>query len=144
MSRTWWKPLTYAPKIEGVKAGIIRQTIRYHKPGTPMPKIGMDNFGMFTWSGKPYWSPWGWRQEWPLVEAIPAVFYPGEGDEEIWFNVADELTTSIDLDELARLDGIYPPTAGELLSVLLKLTKGKPREYDEYMVPFLPMLIWRW
>lgn len=48
--------VTYGPKVEGVRNGKIRQTIRMsHKF-----KEG-DNLLLHGWAGKPYRSPWSWR-----------------------------------------------------------------------------------
>ena len=52
------KSFTYEPKIEGVRRGEIRQTIR---PKGKRPVEVGDRILFHGWTGRPYRSPWSWR-----------------------------------------------------------------------------------
>ena len=94
--------MTYAPKIEKVFSGEITQSIRRWWPGQPKKMIG-DDLLIHTWEGKPYRSKWGKR----LYAEIT------------YLDIIDLTTmTYPELDELAKLDGIDPPTGAELKKVL--------------------------
>lgn len=101
-------PLTYDPKALGVYDGTIRQTIRVGRR-----YIVGDGVSFHCWTGKPYRSKWSFRTPYmELTEVIPITLYPGgieiNGDFKPWSQ----------LDDLARLDGIDPPT-GEALGEVL-------------------------
>lgn len=115
-----WLPLTYIPKIDGVLAGDIRQTIRegwHHRPGQIIRFHG--------WQGTPYRSPWSFRtDEFPLIDVINLTVFedgiefhipgcPGDGLISPWEK----------LGWLAALDGILPPTGEELKRVLTSFRK---------------------
>jgi hypothetical protein len=111
--RKWNIPLTYEPKIAGVRDGTIRQTIR----AGAKYRIG-DLVSFHGWSGRPYRSPWSFRTEYyPLTTArniriVPGgIVFPGPLHEEYYAWRA--------LDDLARRDGIEPPTGEALRDVLL-------------------------
>lgn len=53
---TYWKALTYEPKVQAVIEGSCTQTIR---PGWNI-EVG-DMIGFHGWEGKPYRSKWTWR-----------------------------------------------------------------------------------
>jgi hypothetical protein len=120
--------LTYKPKIDAVKAGICRQTIRRFKPDRP--KHPGDKLLLHTWAGKPYRTPWDWRLETPIKEVYVLEMpegtdwgYPGEYVLFFW-KVLPPNTWSraaLDLDELAARDGIDPPTHIGLEETLMKL-----------------------
>jgi len=109
--RKWNIPLTYAPKIAGVLAGSIRQTIRTGRKFSPGDLVSFHG-----WEGKPYRSKWSFRTPYaPLKDVIPITIR------------ADGVETSREfrpwhlLDGIARLDGIEPPTGAELYRVLSAL-----------------------
>jgi hypothetical protein len=107
--------ITYQPKIEGVKNGTIRQTIR---PLSKIPRKVGDKLILHGWKGKPYRSPWSWRLNTEIelsagMLAQDATFkleYPGGWETFGW---VDESA-----DWLARDDGIVPPTGLQLKQVL--------------------------
>jgi len=109
-------PLTYEPKIDGVVKGTITQTIRKgwkYKAG--------DQIAFHGWEGKPYRTPWNFRTGYyTLKEVIPIMVHV----DEIWFLHREDVTIYREydaLDELARLDGIDPPTGEALRDVLLSM-----------------------
>ena len=111
--RKWNIPLTYEPKIAGVRDGTIRQTIR----AGAKYRIG-DLVSFHGWSGRPYRSPWSFRTPYcSLIQVIPITIYPSgieaPGEVRRW-----DL-----LDEIARLDGIEPPTGEALCRVLSGMHK---------------------
>ena len=100
---------TYKPKIPGVKSGEITQTIR--RPSTR--QVG-DELWIYTWSGKPYRSPWAWRQRVRLTQVIPfslSAYGMTIGDSEVLS------PNCIEANRIAELDGIDPPTGQALMSV---------------------------
>ena len=120
----YWLPLTYAPKIPGVLAGTIRQTIRV--AGKTRYQAG-DLIAFHGWAGKPYRSPWSFRTEYfELREAIPILIMPYGISSVAWKKH----------DELARLDGISPATGLELGRVLC--------EYNDIPESGAPGYILRW
>lgn len=130
MSRSWCLPLTYAPKIEGVRNGTITQTIR---KGV---KFHAGDVVMFHgWKGRPYYSAWTLRTPFfKIIEVINCDF----GEQGV-INRGEQITKARDfntykqlpfiskweeLDWLAELDGIEPPT-GIALKEILKNKNGK-------------------
>jgi len=107
--RKWNLPLTYRPKIARVASGEIRQTIR---PGLKY-QVG-DQVSFHGWEGQPYRSRWtGRTRYYELIHVSDITVYPT--DLQIpWgtglFNLWDDPI----IDELARLDGIDPPSGEEL------------------------------
>ena len=111
MPRTFIRPLTYTPKIAGVLDGSIRQTIRVGR------KLAAGDRILFHgWAGKPYRSKWTFRTPYhTLIAVIPIMIRP----DGIMFEGNEEVCPWADLDELAALDGIEPPTGEGLREVLL-------------------------
>jgi len=128
--RKWNLPLTYRPKIPGVIAGTIRQTIR---PG--LKYAPGDLVAFHGWEGRPYLSKWSnrtWYFELHLVIDIrirpvgiiplrwaaddPDLInaYPREFHDPPVFPGRRIPWSAPAIDELARLDGIDPPTGQEL------------------------------
>lgn len=117
--------MTYEPKIQGVRHGTIRQTIRLYNPKNPF-KLG-DRLIIHGWAGNPYRSPWSWRMN-AVIEEIDHIWV----DSEAWVLKDDyDLTheryaTALNpwdiphdvLDKIAKADGIDPPTGAELKKVL--------------------------
>jgi len=137
--RTVIRALTYKPKIEAVRNGTCRQTIRINSK----EKVG-DILLLHGWSSRPYFSTWNWRMSVPVTEAIPITITKDTVFTKVVLNPIDEHDEWIDrrelgyrwtnLNELARLDGIDPPTGIELQNVLLKKNKKLFQE-NPYGVP---------
>ena len=114
--------ITYPSKIEAVKSGKCRQTIR------PLRRVSEgDSILLHGWSGAPYRSPWGWRMRVTVTEAIPVVLdyangireqLNGEPDHE-WHKWGSMYAT-----KLAELDFVAPPNGFELRDVLDGLNKS--------------------
>jgi hypothetical protein len=117
--------MTYGPKIEGVRNGTIRQTIRRLNPERPF-ELG-DEVLIHGWAGKPYRSPWDWRlkaevQEldwlkvdgscWAIIKHDDLI---GEGHCTAASPWGYEHGV---IDGIAKADGIEPPTGCELKAVL--------------------------
>ena len=117
---------TYEPKIEGVRNGTIRQTIRPYNP--KKPKVVGDEVLFHGWSEKPYRSKWNWRQRETLTEVINILVFPDayqysmpvvkDDDGSIW-QVRTVMWNGEEADDLARLDGIDPPTGLALREFLV-------------------------
>lgn len=106
--KKWNIPLTYAPKITGVLDGSIRQTIRTGRKFS----VG-DLVSFHGWEGTPYRSKWAARTAYaPLKDVIPITILPRG------LTMPHEFRPWHVLDEIARLDGIEPPTGAELYRVL--------------------------
>jgi len=127
----WIMAMTYPPKIEGVKSGAIRQTIReWNRTGADPPrekKVG-DRLLLHTWAGIPYHSAWNWRLETAIrdVMKIRNNMEVKGGQWEVW---APNANAYIALDDsymnyLAREDGIVPPNKKGLEDVLMKLNNN--------------------
>lgn len=113
MTRKWNLPLTYAPKIAGVCDGSIRQTIRVGRKFSPGDLVSFHG-----WSGRPYRSTWSFRTPYAALKAvIPITIYPGG------IEAPGEIRSWGLLDEIARLDGIEPPTGEALCRVLSGMHK---------------------
>ena len=124
--------LTYAPKIEAVKAGTCRQTIRRFNPLKPK-KVG-DKLILHTWAGKPYRTPWDWRLETNLTFVGRIHLIDG-----VWFmesvNIPDKWYPSEDMVvHLATRDGIDPPTREGLEATLKRLNDLASLEYTQWDV----------
>jgi hypothetical protein len=106
-------PLTYAPKIPGVIAGEIRQTIRLDSVITELDQIAFHG-----WSGTPYRSPWSFRTPYyTVILAEPVMFFP---DYVLWpIDVAVKWEWDSQLiNDVAQRDGIEPGTGPALKQVL--------------------------
>ena len=131
MIRRWNLPLTYPPKVEPVRDGRCTQTIRAGR------KIQVGHLVSFHgWAGKPYRSQWSfgtppryWEVQWIndiiiLKTGIIATFW---GDENPGLKLAKGTYGKItlwlwpELDWLAALDFIDPPTGEELGRVLMQM-----------------------
>lgn len=131
-------PLTYIPKIEPVKRGDCAQTIRIvnytkaHPEGNR--KCVGDLVRFFTWSGRPYRSKRAWVMEGykPTIEVIPVFIYQTGMKlflKNMWVHCAWH-----QLNWLAALDCISPPT-GEALRDVLTGKNGKiPEEGIEAQI----------
>jgi len=111
--RKWNLPLTYRPKIARVASGEIRQTIR---PGLKY-RVG-DQVSFHGWEGRPYRSRWtGRTQYYELIRVIDITLRP---DGVQVYYVVWPWNDPI-IDDLARLDGIDPPTGQELGWLLITM-----------------------
>jgi hypothetical protein len=139
MTRKYTLPLTYAPKIPAVLSGRCTQTIRLER------KFRARDLIMFHgWEGKPYRSKWSFRTPyWEVTEALPiwidiwGLRWESKGgytfddgpDPREW-----DCAWWMDLDNLAELDGIDPPTGKELGRVLLSMHKIPPEGLEAQII----------
>lgn len=112
--RRWNLSLTYAPKIEAVRAGRCTQTIRV--VGKAGPKQVGDLISFHGWAGRPYYSSWLWRTAYrPVMVADPILVFP----DGIKFLETGNFLPWENLNWLAKDDGIVPPTGISLREVLI-------------------------
>lgn len=108
--RKWCLPLTYKPKIAGVRDGTVRQTIRmgskYHAGDLIM---------LHGWEGRPYWSRWNWRTKYYTLKEVLncKLFFDGMS------LTVDSIVKWEDLDDIAFRDSIDPPTGIALRDALI-------------------------
>ena len=142
MTRDWNLPLTYPPKIEPVRKGECTQTIRFctiskskKHPGEIIRKQVGDRVRFYCWTGRPYWSHPEYVTEYmELTYAENVVIKPdGIHDRQSVFLPS----LWIDLDGLASLDFIDPPTGEALRDVLIGKNGKIPLEG-------IPAQILRW
>jgi hypothetical protein len=126
--------MTYGPKIEGVRNGNIRQTIRRFNPKRPF-EVG-DKLLIHGWVGAMYRTPWNWRREEKVrftlnLGALETKFVIDDGGGmRITDWEADLLCDNTFplfvgwyqkiADDIAIADGILPPTGIALKEVLEK------------------------
>ena len=111
--RKWNLPLTYKPKIIPVYDGLITQPIRTGRKYA----VG-DLVAFHGWEGIPYRSNWSFRTEYfPLIEVVDIILDYEHGIITSFGNCLGWK----DLDYLAELDGIDPPTGIALRGVLFGL-----------------------
>jgi hypothetical protein len=128
--RTFTYGLTYKEKISTLESGECRQTIRLHNPNANQQKRPGDRFVLHTWAGMPYRTKWDWRAEYAITD-VPQIIVTKEG---VWQLPGSpvvpstgedclhmRLLTKAELDLLAKLDGIVPPTGEELIAVLVNV-----------------------
>lgn len=151
MPRTWVKAVTYPPKIEAVKDGRCRQTIREvrrtdHHGRYVIPSRG-DALMLHGWEGRPYRSKWSWRraeictyvQTFHVYEDGIATTFPIDGiPRPKWWKPGPQLVYVYwwdDLKELAKQDFIDPPNGWALKCVLkIKNKKGQNFEGEPYYI----------
>jgi hypothetical protein len=128
--------LTYRPKIEAVKEGRVRQTIR--RFNINKPKLEGDNLILHTWSGKPYRTPWGYRLNTPIKTVLHLLYSDGDWMAPCWNNINEflghEYVSDEYIDKIAYLDGIEPPTREGLEKTLLELNGLKTLEGTQWEV----------
>jgi hypothetical protein len=116
--RKWNLPLTYAPKIQPVTDGKIRQTIRPIGKNLIEKEVG-DLIRFYIWTGRPYRSKRKTITEYmPLKEALALTIFPYGIDFPSSLGGRDQAPWE-DLDVLAAWDGIVPPTGEALRDVLM-------------------------
>jgi hypothetical protein len=117
--------MTYGPKIEGVRNGTIRQTVRRLNPDNPF-ELG-DKLLFHGWAEKPYRSPWDWRLkaevqelDWLKVDSLYWVLVNHESLTHAGYGTAaGPWGCQHDvIDGIAKADGIEPPTGLGLKAVL--------------------------
>jgi hypothetical protein len=111
-------PLTYAPKIPGVIAGDIRQTIRIDADY----QIG-DLIAFHGWEGKPYRSHWSFRTPYyPVRLAEPIKILPEGIMWPIDMGIVWEWDSQL-INDLAEQDGILGKN-GTGLKIVLEMFHG--------------------
>jgi len=121
-------PMTCKDKLDRVFSGEIRQTIRRGE----RYQVG-DTLTIFEWTGKPYRSKWGRRIESKVRFVRPiTIFDQGVEFSNWWCGQIERCGwNDKDLRELAKRDGVEPPTGVRLKEVLcamhpdLDLKKGE-------------------
>lgn len=115
-------PLTYAPKIPGVIAGDIRQTIRIDADY----QIG-DLISFHGWEGKPYRSHWSFRTPYfPVRLAEPIKILQWGIMWPIDLGIVWEWDSQL-INDLAEQDGIssgIPENSGYVLKSVLEMFHG--------------------
>lgn len=136
MPRDWNLPLTYPPKIEPVRSGKCKQTIRFcavskskkHHGEIIRKQVG-DRVRFYRWIGRPYWShPEYITGYMRLLIAAPILIFP-DGIVLEYFEENDgQITPWRYLGWLARRDFIDPPTGEALRDVLIGKNGKIPAE----------------
>ena len=124
-------PMTYPPKIEAVKSGECRQTIRRGWRFW----VG-DEILFHGWSGKPYRSKWDWRLRVKLFNVHDVILSEDLVEEEWALNKWTHHWDGAVMNFVAKEDHIDPPT-GPALKDLLKEMYGKDWE-GKYQI-----LVWK-
>jgi len=116
--RKWNLALTYEPKIAGVRSGTITQTIRLGRKYSEGDLVAFHG-----WADVPYRSPWSWRTEYKSLCRVYNILVMNNG--LLWLDDSDrKVVPWADLGDLAKRDGLNPPTGDELASLFLPLPKG--------------------
>ena len=111
--------MTYGPKIEGVRDGTIRQTIRKFNPKRPF-EVG-EKLLIHGWVNQPYRTPWSWRFESRVKEVYDLECYVDYVVQDGWLRWSWGEAFPV---HIAQLDGISPPT-GQALKEILERYHGK-------------------
>jgi len=120
------KALTYTDKVDAVRSGACRQTIR--AIGTRPVHVG-DTITFHGWTDGAYRSPWSWRLVVEVAEVIPAeISKNGMFIDDILHAWSSWYPT-----RLAEYDYINPPTGEALRDVLFGLN-GTPKEPEQYQI----------
>lgn len=132
-------PLTYKPKIQAVREGRCRQTIRAGR------KFQVGDLVMFHgWEGKPYRSKWSFRTPWWKIHTSiwnvqifkEGILFPEMTD---WMDYSPEMFSPwMVLDWIAELDGIDPPTGEELGKVLLSMHRIPEEGFPAQIIRWNP------
>lgn len=127
--RKWNLPLTYAPKIEAVRNGTCTQTIRI--TGKIPKKVGdlISLHGYENGRG----TPWTWRMPYKEITEVIPMFVFGTGvklflaNQWVYYGWHQ-------MNWIATLDGIVPPTGEALRDVLVGMNGKIPEEGVEAQV----------
>ena len=117
--KKWVKSMTYPPKIDAVRSGECRQTIR---KGDKV-SVG-DSILWHGWEGRPYRTPWSWRMRVTVTEAIPVLvdYNDGVGVFDTTYNLHRWYAWDCaQINDLAKRDCIDPPIGLALRDVLAGL-----------------------
>ena len=119
MIHKWNLPLTYTPKIQSVIDGSCRQTIRLVKK-PHLKKHEGDLIRFYTWSGKPYRSARTTITPYYLITEVKNCRISERGIDDLLFMGETGLWDWNELDRLAEMDGIVPPTGETLRDILVE------------------------
>ena len=109
--------LTYRPKVIPVLTGKCQQTIRTGR------RFRKGDLIMFHgWTGRPYRSPWSFRTPYYWIKDVIDIEITPDCLIDC-MTLAGMSWESPEMDEIARLDGIDPPTGVELFRVMSRLNK---------------------
>jgi hypothetical protein len=146
MPRSWNLPLTYPQKIEAVRTGKCTQSIRFctiskskKHPGEIIRKQAGDRVRFYIWTGRPYWSHPERITEYMELVNVENCRIREEGIDDLRFQGEFGLWDWDELDRLAELDFINPPTGEALRDVLI----GKNGKTPEEGAP-AQILRWKW
>ena len=126
MPRDWNLPLTYPPKIEPVRTGKCTQSIRFctiskskkHHGEIIRKQVG-DQVRFYRWTGRPYWSKPEYITGYMELVNVENCRIRDEGIDDLRFQGEFGLWEWDELDRLAELDFIDPPTGEALRDVLI-------------------------
>ena len=127
------KALTYADKIDAVRSGTCRQTIR--AVGKRPVCVG-DTITFHGWTDRPYKSPWSWRLVVEVTEVTKIYIDEVRGIGLLYLaksNLIDWNSWDSPLaNQLAEKDYINPPIGDALKDVLFDLNKSRkwPEQYQ--------------
>jgi hypothetical protein len=126
MPRDWNLPLTYPPKIEPVRRGECTQTLRFctiskskKHPGKIIRKEVGDRVRFYRWTGRPYWSHPEYITGYMTLYNVKDCLVRDTGIDNLTFQGEFGLWDWGELDALAALDFIDPPTGEALRDVLI-------------------------
>jgi hypothetical protein len=114
--RKWNLALTYVPKIDAVRNGTCKQTIR-PVGKSPKKEVG-DLISFHGWKDKPYHSSWSWRVPYTPITEIVNIHISVCG-----ISTPRHSFVWSELNNLAMFDGIVPPTGEALRDVLMSKNK---------------------
>ena len=107
--------VTYEPKVKGVLDGTCMQTIRKRRK---KPFAIGDLILLHGWEGRPYWSRWSWRKVVIVSEVVDIQVYQTYIVKVKRSKANSYCYSQNEIDNLAKEDGIEPPTGEELIKVL--------------------------
>ena len=147
--RKWRLPLTYEPKIEPVRKGECRQTIREctiskskQHPGKIIRKEVGDLIRFFGWTGRPYWSKQIVLTEYEPLVTVINILITQDGITRFWhigMKTARSYPNGCFMSWekcgcLAARDYIIPPTGDALRDVLISKNGEIPSEGIEAQI----------
>ena len=148
MMRRFTMAISYPPKIEPVKSGACRQTVRLiHRGPEPFTadirkKLTHPGDIATLFTRKPpgsLYSPWDWRQQVTLSEVIEIFYSDGAwrwsplNDDMNYYEPCAPMGRGTMLD-IVRRDFIEPPTIEEWEATLIRLHKLKSLEDTDWEV----------
>jgi hypothetical protein len=131
--RKWNIPLNYEPKIPTVIAGTCTQTIR---TGRKFKEDDLIRF--YTWQGTPYRSKRTTITEYMQIVIVKNCRISERGIDDLCFRGETGLWDWYELDRLAELDGIVPPTGETLRDILIAKNKIGYDFIDAQIIRWLP------